>query len=57
MGLLLAINLMLSGDLTSSYFFDSQGHGKNIGLVFGINWSYQPYCILRFVEMPQKQVY
>lgn len=35
MGLLLAIYLMLSGDLTSAYFFDSQGHGNSAGLVFG----------------------
>lgn len=57
MGLLLAIYLMLSGDLTSAYFFDSQGHGNSAGLVFGISWSYQPYYILRFMETPQKLVY
>lgn len=57
MGLLLAIYLMLSGDLTSAYFFDSQGHGNSAGLVFGISWSYQPYYILRFMKTPQKLVY
>lgn len=57
MGLLVAIDLMFSGDLTSAYFFDSQGHGNSAGLVLGISWSYQPYYILRFMETPQKLVY
>lgn len=57
MSLLLVIYLMLSGDLTSAYFFDSQGHGNSAGLVLGISWSYQPYYILMFMETPQKLVY